>query len=194
VEISKRWGVVAIVGMVGLGLVGYGVWEAVKPEEAVVEIVSVEDREVVNREMGIVYVDVGGAVEKPGVYELASGSRIGEALGVAGGLAARADRVWVSRYLNLAEEVKDGGKIYIPSEGEEEGEKEEKREVTGEVRGKININTASTRELDSLWGIGEARAQAIIDNRPYASIEELSSKAGISSNVYEEIKDEISVY
>lgn len=70
-------------------------------------------------------------------------------------------------------------------------------EVAGEetvVSGKININTASASELDTLWGIGEVRAKDIIDNRSYSSIDELLTKKVIPSNVFEKIKDEITVF
>jgi competence protein ComEA len=59
---------------------------------------------------------------------------------------------------------------------------------------KVNINSASASELDSLWGIGEKRAAEIVDNRPYSSIEELLTRKIIPSNVYEKIEDEISVF
>ena len=56
----------------------------------------------------------------------------------------------------------------------------------------MNINTATKSELDQLWGVGEARAQTIIEGRPYQTVEEV--KKVLPSNVYEQIKDEISVY
>ena len=58
----------------------------------------------------------------------------------------------------------------------------------------LNINAASAAELDTLWGIGQSRAADIIDQRPYNSPEDLLSKGIIPENVYERIKDEISVY
>lgn len=190
VELIKQWGVIAILGVLGLGLVIYGLWGVISPADPVVEIVKSEEKETIQ-----VMVDVGGAVENPGVYSLPKNSRIGEAISKAGGLSASADRNWVSRYVNLASPVEDGGKIYIPGEGENtQSTSEGSGEVEGVRTGKINLNTASTTELDSLWGIGEARASEIVANRPYGSVEELESKAGIPSNVMEKIKDEISVY
>lgn len=185
----RRYGVLLIIGMVGVGCVGYGVYMAIRPESPVVEIVKSEV--LGESEGGEIMVDVAGAVEKPGLYTLSKGSRIGDALVVAGGLAGVADRGWVSRYLNLASKIEDGAKIYIPAqvEGKESG----KEEVVAKS-GRVNINTASIGELDSLWGIGEARAKMIIENRPYSTLEELMSKAGLSESVYAKIKDEISVY
>ena len=62
------------------------------------------------------------------------------------------------------------------------------------VTGKINVNIASATELDRLWGVGPATAEKIINGRPYSSVEELKTKKVLKSNVYERIKDEVSVY
>lgn len=193
---GRKWGVVVVTGLIGLSLAGYGVWEGVRgesfdvaQEKSVVEIVGDEGEYMDSP----VLVDVGGAVESPGVYKLPEKSRIGEAITAAGGLSEQADKEWVTKYLNLAEEVKDGGKIFVPPKADENAGTSniEHSNIGG---GKININTASVSELDSLWGVGESRAQAIIDNRPYGSVEELVDKAKIPSNVFESIKDEVSVY
>ena len=145
---------------------------------------------------GKLLVDVAGAVIKPGVYELKAGARINEALIAAGGLGEAADREWVEKNLNLAAKVTDGQKIYIPSEGE--------TEKVAPLQGKgttlmtrldlVNINTASSAELDTLWGVGEATAKKIIDSRPYGAVEELLTKKAVKNNVYEAIKDSVSVY
>lgn len=197
-EWVKREGWWVAIGAAGLGILIYGLWSMIKPEPAVVEIVKEEETR------GEIVVDVAGAVEKPGIYKIPTGSRIGDALVMAGGFAAEADREWVSQYLNLAEEVKDGGKIYIP--GQAAGTGNQKIQIVGQpdavekqilgaaVQGRININTASQSELESLWGIGEARAKAIISNRPYGVTEELVSKAKIPQSVYDKIREQISVY
>lgn len=138
------------------------------------------------------WVDVAGAVENPGVYELGKGSRVKDALVAAGGLAEDADRGYMEKVLNLAEEVVDGQKIYIPRKGSDNPEV--LGGSTDDLDGLINVNTASATELDTLWGIGTARAQSIIDNRPFSKVEELLSKKIVPENVYEEIKDKVSVY
>lgn len=149
--------------------------------EIIENIKGVETNEIV--------VDVGGAVERPGVYQLAADARVNDALTAAGGLSAQADRGWVARYLNLAQVVSDGAKIYIPEIGSTGSVGS-----TGSTSNPININTASAQELDSLWGIGAKRAADIIQNRPYSKADELITKAGIPQNVYEKIKDQISVF
>jgi len=65
---------------------------------------------------------------------------------------------------------------------------------SGEISGKININTASEAQLDTLYGIGPVRAGKIIANRPYSSIEELVSKKVLGESTLEKIKDQITVY
>ena len=142
---------------------------------------------------GKLVVDVAGAVIKPGVYELKVDARVNEALIAAGGLGKEADREWVEKNLNLAAKVTDGQKIYIPSN------KDNKDSPRSTLQGlslkeKINVNTASIAELDTLWGVGEATAKKIIDSRPYGAIEELLTKKAVKNNVYEAIKDKITTY
>ena len=140
--------------------------------------------------------DVAGAVMKPGVYELKGNARVNEALIAAGGLGEEADREWVEKNLNLAAKITDGQKIYIPSREESNTNKDSPRSTLQglSLKEKININTASSAELDTLWGVGEATAKKIIDSRPYGAVEELLTKKAVKNNVYEAIKDSVSVY
>ena len=176
-------GVLLIVGGVVMTMVlGGGV------DNGGVEIMSLD-----NARDKEIFVDVAGAVMKPGMYQVEEGARINDALVAGGGLALEADRDWVSKNLNLAMKLVDGQKLYIPSTGELT--KDTPSQVKGvSLTGLINLNTASISELDTLWGVGEATAKKIVDGRPYGSIEELLTKKVIRSNVYEEIKDEIGVY
>lgn len=130
-------------------------------------------------------VDVEGAVQNPGVYHLSQGDRVADALIKAGGLSANADRSQIAKTLNLAAKLTDGGKIYLPFLGEK---------TASNTQNTLNINTASLSDLDSLPGIGQATAQKIIENRPYASIEDLVSKKILGSKALEKIKDRLSVY
>lgn len=142
-----------------------------------------------------ILVDVSGAVVSPGVHNLSADARIKDALVAASGLSEDADREWVSKNLNLAAKIKDGVKIYIPKIGEVRGEKLEVGNAgVISASGLININSASSSELDSLPGIGQVTANKIIDNRPYSQIEELRSKKVVGASVFEKIKDKISVY
>jgi len=88
----------------------------------------------------------------------------------------------------LAQKLTDGAKIFIPAVGENS------QTDNQAVEGKININTASEAALDMLWGIGPATAQKVISGRPYQKTEDLLNKKIVKTNVWEEIKDKISVY
>lgn len=209
-EFLREYGLALLVGAVGLSCFGYGLWQVVVPEQIAVEIAqgdkSSEHSLAQSSELGGELVDVAGAVVNPGIYKLPSGARVGEALVAAGGLAADADREWVAATLNLAEAVTDGEKIYVPANqqilrqaqdmvGESASQQDQQISASaGQKSAKVNINTASEAELDTLWGIGPSRATAIIAGRPYAATDEIIAKAGIPQSVYDRIKDGITVY
>ena len=134
---------------------------------------------------GEIVVDVSGAVEKPGVYRLPNDSRIQDALITAGGLGAKADRNYIAKYINMAQKLTDGEKIYIPSTDDQNNLKSS---LT------ININMATLAELDGLPGIAEITAKKIVDGRPYQNISQLIEKKIISKTVFDKIKDKLSVY
>lgn len=169
---------------VGLAILGIGF----KSSSEDIKIIEVEQEETVSA--ATIMVDVGGAVIKPGIYQLSSDSRVNDALIMSGGLAKDADRDRISQNVNLAAKLTDGAKIYLPFLGEEETVKDSPSLRKGES---LNINTATLAELDQLWGIGPVTGQKIIDNRPYAKIEELLDKKIVKTNVYDAIKDKITV-
>jgi len=188
-ELLEKYKLPLGLGLIGLILVGIGTLAMRQlggSSSDTVEILTVEE------ETGVtIFADLEGAVEKPGVYELPGDARINDLLIRAGGLSAAADREWVAKNINLAQKLTDGAKIYVPSQQEQTGQ------IAGSSTAKsslVNINTASASQLDSLWGIGSKRAEDIISNRPYQTIEELKTKAGIPSNVYERIKEEVTLY
>lgn len=143
-------------------------------------------------------VHVAGAVNKPGVYHLGPGARVEDAV-------SRAEPLPESdlNYLNLARRVVDGEKIYVPKEGEVQtssdgsGVESGASAAQGEIGGKININTASASELDTLPGIGPALAQRIIDYRTtngnFRSCEDIQKVSGIGDRRYEQLKDLITI-
>lgn len=136
-------------------------------------------------------VDVSGAVAKPGVYELEENSRVEEAILAAGGLAENANGEYVSKYLNMAQKLSDGAKIYVPKVGEQYSGGVSS--VAG-VKSQVNINTATQVELEALPGVGPVTASKIISARPYAKIEDLLTLKIVSQKVFDQIKDSISVY
>lgn len=129
------------------------------------------------------YVYICGAVENPGVYEVAAGNRIYEVVTLAGGLTADAD---VSA-VNQAELVSDGQMIYLPAMGES----------STDTDTRVNINTASVAELMTLSGIGQAKAEQIAAyrdaNGSFSSVEEIMNVDGIKEGLYNRIKDDIRV-
>ena len=127
----------------------------------------------------------------PGVFEVEKGTRVFSLIALAGGLSNDAD---ISG-LNQAAVASDGEKIYVPREGEEETVSEASLGDAGGT--KVNINTADSKALMTLPGIGEAKAKLIIDfrqkNGPFRSIEDITKISGIKSGLYEKIKDQITV-
>lgn len=147
------------------------------------------------------YVDVDGAVVRPGVYRLKDGARVSQAIDAAGGLTAEADVTG----LNRASKITDGQKIYVPTVGEQQAaaavDGAESGAATtpgaGSSSGLVNINTASAAELQTLSGIGPSMAQSIIDERskngPFASVDDLMRVSGIGEKKLAKIKDGICV-
>lgn len=139
-------------------------------------------------------VDVSGAVIKPGVYQLKTGDRIQEAVNAAGGFADTANGEYISKYLNLAQILVDGSKIYVPIRGEVMNVSQAGVVAGVDTQTKVNINLATQKEIESLSGIGPVTASKIISGRPYQEIEELVEKKIVGKAVYEKIKDFIVLY
>ena len=129
---------------------------------------------------------VSGAVRFPGVYQLAAGQRVQDALEAAGGPAEGADL----DHLNLAQRLKDGEHVLVPRLGEQS--------VRGSTPGsrKLNLNTATESELDGLPGIGKLRAQRIIASRgaagPFREPFELVTRGLVPLGIYQQIKEQVS--
>lgn len=192
--IGSRNARLALIGS-GVLLVVIGIVLTRSPQQAS-EVVMLEEAPVqfeASASAKSIIVDVAGAVVEPGVYELTQGVRVEDALVKAGGFLPEADTAYVTKHINRAQLLTDGSKIYIPAQGEIDTSQPDPlaaADTSGQVIGltttnsaHININTASQSDLESLWGIGAARASEIIANRPYSSIEELKSKANIPQNV-----------
>lgn len=189
-------------GIVGVGLLGYGLISLLGVQRDSTEITFESGQNVANAETKSAHkpivVDVEGAVLKPGIHELPGDSRVQDALIAAGGMSEKADRVKVAQSMNLAAKVIDGGKIYIPFVGETSSATslvsgtENSTNTLGVSTGIININTASETELDTLSGVGPSTARKIISARPYGSVDELLSKKAVGKSVFEKIKDKVS--
>jgi len=135
-----------------------------------------------------IIVDVQGAVEKPGVYELPNNSRLLAALKKAGGISPEADRYLIAKNFNLAKKLMDEEKVYLPFLEERD------QTVLGIYQSTItNINTANVSQLELLPGIGPVRAKKIIDNRPYQQLEELVNKKVLGQATYLKLSGLISL-
>jgi competence protein ComEA len=156
------------------------------------EFSETESEEVEPMELENIYVYICGAVNSPGVYELKAGSRLYEAVELAGGISKEADE----RYLNMARVLADGEQVVVYTVSEAETIMEESK-ILEQKSGLVNINTADIAELSTLSGIGASRAQAIIDyrerNGAFTAIEDIKNVEGIKDGLFSKIKDKITV-
>jgi competence protein ComEA len=140
-----------------------------------------------------IIVDVTGWVHEPGVYEFAQGERVIDAVERAGGARNGADL----SVLNLAAPLTDGTQVVVPKQGAAPAGTVPGETGGGTTSGLININTASATEFETLSGIGEVLAGAIVDyrteNGPFASVDDLENVSGIGPATLEEIRDQVTV-
>lgn len=160
-----------------------------------------EEKIIEETEITMIKIHIIGEVAKPGIIEIKEGERIADAIEKAGGLTEEAD---VSR-VNLAYVLQDGQKVYIPSIYDEDIKYIEEtagnnviiEDEIGTRNIKININTATQTELETLPGVGPSTALKIInyreENGKFASAEEIMKVSGIGEVKYEAIKDYVSV-
>jgi competence protein ComEA len=141
------------------------------------------------------FVHILGAVAKPGLYQLHDGARAVDAVAAAGGFTAEADR----QQLNLARLVSDGEQIYVPKVGEAGSGPPGSSAAggAGAIGGKVNINTASESDLETLPRVGPTMAKRIIAwreaNGRFATIEDLMSVTGIGEKTFAELKDLVTI-
>ena len=191
-------------------------------EQEIIKLEETEDLETINVEY--LYVDIKGAVQNPGVYEIEDGKKVIDVINLAGGFTKNAD----TSLINLAKKVDDEMVIIVYTKEEVKKARQEESIIKvvekecmcpeikndacldGEVKidnelnkpstdmtTKININSATLEELQTLSGIGESKAQAIIEyrekNGKFKQIEDLISVTGIGESLYEKIKNNITV-
>lgn len=144
-------------------------------------------------ETDIIYVQVSGAVNHPGVYELPLGSRVFQALELAGGMTQEAQE----KSINQAQTLEDGQMIWVPTVEEAAALPEQQPESLAKDDGKVNLNTATKEELQTLPGIGEAKAQSIVawreEHGSFTQIEDIMKIEGIKEGVFSKIKDSVKV-
>lgn len=144
----------------------------------------------------VLLVDVAGWVRRPGVYEFREGARIVDAIEAAGGARPGA----ALEMLNLAAPLADGTQVLVVKAGAAPAPAPGAPAAPGAAGapgGLVNVNTASTTELEALPGIGEVIAQRIVDHRtangPFASVEELLEVSGIGEAILGSIRELVTV-
>lgn len=179
----RRW---KIIFLMILMLIGLTACDSAKEETLSLESIDKQDESDETTANDAIFVYVCGAVEREGVYKLPAGSRIYEAIEMAGGFREDA----AATEVNQAEVLQDEARIYIPTFAETISEEEEND-------GKINLNKATKEELMTLPGVGEAKAESIIQYRNesggFKSIEEIMQISGIKEGLFEKIKDLIKI-
>lgn len=166
---------------------------------------SARVKSIVSQKMpATVTIDIVGAVKEQGVYTLKNGARIQQAIEAAGGLRKNAQLKAVNRAVVL----KDQDKIYIPYRGEKgistaattgsaNPAASAQTENGGEAEQKINLNTASSDQLQKLNGIGEKKAAQIINYRekqgPFKKISDLMQVSGIGEKTFAALKDQLAI-
>lgn len=195
----SRAELIALIGAVIITLAGTGTWylrSLPKPVEvrATAEQPPAPAPGATPSPAAVILVDVAGWVRRPGVYEFAEGSRVIDAVQAAGGARPGA----LLQSLNLAAPLVDGTQILVPKEGAPPA-----APVSGEVGGGaptgglVNVNTATAVDLETLPGVGEVIAQAIVEyrtqNGPFTSVDQLLDVTGIGDATLEDIRELVTV-
>lgn len=193
----SRAELIALVAVVGVTVAGAGFWY-VRSLPAPVQVRSGPSGALVAAPTAstspatVILVDVAGWVRRPGVYEFAEGARVIDAIDAAGG--ARPGAVLSS--LNLAAPLVDGTQVLVPKESQSAPTTETGTGTSG-ATGLVNVNSATNAELETLPGIGEVIAQAIVDHRtengPFTSVEQLVDVSGIGDATLENIRELVTV-
>ena len=208
-DLNKKQKIILIILITIIGIGIYCYTNAIEntSEEEIENVLEVAQTNTTKEtEEKNIFVHIAGCVQKEGMLELSSNSRIADAIEKAGGLTQEADL----SDINLAYLLEDGMKIYIPNQNERQ-ENNEKTENTAKTENTpsmqiqdtstkqdvININTATQEELDTLPGIGSATATKIIEYRKekgkFKQKEEIKEVSGIGEAKYEKIKEYISI-
>lgn len=172
---------------------------ALEEDDEVNEITSLDPTPIPSEEMIYIYAHICGAVHSPGVYKLETGARIVDFIQACGGLTTDGDE----NYINQAETVVDGQRIYVPTKAELEALAIDDYiagnldDAESEAELAVNINNASEKELMELPGIGESKAKSIIKYREtqgkFDKVEDLMNIPGIKEGLFNQISSRIRV-
>jgi competence protein ComEA len=141
---------------------------------------------------GTLVIDVEGGVVHPGIARLPAGARVADAIVAAGGYGPEADLLEAAK-LNLAAPLTDGQQVFVPLRGGGPGVATSGPQAGGGgAGGLVNLNTATPEELDTLPGIGPVTVQKIVaarQERPFATLEELTERKVLTSSQVDKIRD-----
>jgi competence protein ComEA len=148
-------------------------------------------------------VEIVGAVTRPGVYRLQAGTRIGDLVDAAGGYNPRVDVDRASRDLNLAALLADGDQVRVPSRDDaaaavaSAGAAVPGGAPPAGSGGLLDLNAATSAELETLPGVGPATAGKIIaarEEQPFTSVDELRSRGVLGEKTFEKVRDLVVVH
>ena len=159
----------------------------VEENESMEVITKKEEKESIK-----IVVDIKGEIKNPNIYWLEEGCIIEDLINIAGGITEEGD---LSK-INRAQKLNDHEVVIIPNINDKESEIENIISSSND-KNKVNINTASINELDTLSGIGPSKAEAIIkyreENGTFKSIEEIKNVTGIGEALFEKFKENITI-
>jgi competence protein ComEA len=150
-------------------------------------------------------VEIVGAITRPGVFRLPAGARVGDLVEAAGGYGARVDTERASRDLNLAAPLRDGDQVRVPSRddqstaGQAPGNGQGSGGASagsGSTAGLVELNTATSAELEALPGIGPVTASKILTSREeqrFGAVGDLRTRGLLGEKTFEKVKDLVTV-
>jgi competence protein ComEA len=192
--IFKNWYLVLVVGAILL-------WLLIDPsmdeeddltdqmlEEHNAELQEEEDQSVATEYI----IDLKGEIKRPGVYQVSENDRVEDVIQLAGGFTNKADK----QMINLAERVYDEMVIYVPSK-DENLEETQQALNTGSDDQKVKVNIASVEEMQTIPGIGEVKANAIVEYRDtygrFEKLEDLTKVSGIGDKTVEKLEEYVRI-
>ncbi|MRI66367.1 competence protein ComEA [Gracilibacillus thailandensis] len=192
--IFKNWYLVLVVGAILL-------WLLIDPsmdeeddltdqmlEEHNAELQEEEDQSVATEYK----IDLKGEIKRPGVYQVSENDRVEDVIQLAGGFTNKADK----QMINLAERVYDEMVIYVPSK-DENLEETQQALNTGSDDQKVKVNIASVEEMQTIPGIGEVKANAIVEYRDtygrFEKLEDLTKVSGIGDKTVEKLEEYVRI-
>ncbi|MGO3733312.1 MAG: helix-hairpin-helix domain-containing protein [Vagococcus sp.] len=184
---------VVVIGCILLGVLS----REENSQQEVLETRTSEITETSSKDTSInstMYVDVKGAVKQPGMYEVTSDMRVLNVIDMAGGFLEEAD----ANQINYAEKLDDQMVIYVPRKGEKVDDvaiadkRDQKTQNDKSETAQVNINNATKEELMTLNGVGEKKAEKIIeyreDNGSFKTTEDIKNVSGFGEKTYSKLQ------